>query len=421
MEIERIPVAELADDLAAEWDALRPAQSTVSSPFYSSGYARMVAAERPNVEAGVVRVHGRLKAVMAYERSGRSAIPAGGGITDFQGPVTAAIASTTGDLQEAVESPIDELTPNAWLRGLRLHQWRFRYVPPIWKPLAPYRFFRMSAPYVDLSDGFATFKAAIDARGSDMMHRHKRGCRTFAKRLGPVRFDFDNQEPALLERFLAWKAAQHAERGTRFAFAEPWARRLVERAFASRDPAFRGTLSCLFAGDHFVAGSFNLISGTTLHVWIAAFGPEYSKFSPGTNFFPELIMAAGAAGIQRLDFGHGDEPFKYRFGTCLDEVAEGCVDRRLLLGWATRSSYAIRDRLRQTELRQWIQKARQTTRLWGTRLGLTSSLPASDTVHEAASDSARESDQDPAKVAATAAMGLADSRSSQSLELNGSE
>ncbi len=96
MEIERIPVAELADDLAAEWDALRPAQSTVSSPFYSSGYARMVAAERPNVEAGVVRVHGRLKAVMAYERSGRSAIPAGGGITDFQGPVTAAIASTGG-------------------------------------------------------------------------------------------------------------------------------------------------------------------------------------------------------------------------------------------------------------------------------------------------------------------------------------
>jgi CelD/BcsL family acetyltransferase involved in cellulose biosynthesis len=179
----------------------------------------------------------------------------------------------------------------------------------------------------------------------------------------------------LLERFLSWKAAQHAERGTRFAFAEPWARRLIERAFESRDEAFRGTLSCLFAGDHFVAGSFNLISGRTLHVWIAAFGSEYSKFSPGTNFFPELIMAAGAAGIKRLDFGHGDEPFKYRFGTCLDEVAEGCVDRRLLLGWATRGSYSLRSRLRQTELRPWVQKLRQSARRLGGRLGWAGSSP----------------------------------------------
>lgn len=139
---------------------------------------------------------------------------------------------------------------------------------------------------------------------------------------------------------------------------------------------FRGTLSCLFAGDHFVAGSFNLISGTTLHVWIAAFGPEYSKFSPGTNFFPELIMAAGAAGMRRLDFGHGDEPFKHRFGTCLDEVAEGCVDRRLLVGWATRGGYSLRSRLRQTELRPWIQKMRQSARLWGTKLGIASATTA---------------------------------------------
>ena len=373
MEIERFPIRELPDALAVEWDALRPAKSTLSNPFYSSGYARLVAAERPHVEVGLVRHQGRLQAVMAYERSGRTAIPPGGGITDFQGPV---IASETNSLASAHDALDGTLTPATWLRGLRLATWRFRYVPPIWTPLAPYRFFRQSAPYVDLSDGFATFKAAIDARGSDMMHRHKRGCRTFAKKLGPVRFDFDNREPALLERFLQWKAAQHAERGTRFAFAEPWARGLVERAFASQDPAFRGTLSCLFAGDHFVAGSFNLISGTTLHVWIAAFGSEYSKFSPGTNFFPELIMAAGAAGIQRLDFGHGDEPFKYRFGTCLDEVAEGCVDRRLLLGWATRSGYSLRSRLRQTELRPWLQKMRQSARRWGTKLGLASSMPA---------------------------------------------
>ncbi|MFM7072354.1 MAG: GNAT family N-acetyltransferase, partial [Planctomycetota bacterium] len=345
MEIERVSVLELVDELAVEWDRLRPAQSTFSSPFYSSGYARLVAAERPHVEAGLVRERGRLRAVMAYERSGGSAIPVGGGISDFQGPVVPTAASNSRAIDSrAIDSRgADEhaelaLEPIAWLRALRLDTWRFRYVPPVWKPLAPYRFFQMSSPFVDLSDGFATFKAAIDARGSDMMHRHTRGCRTFAKRLGPVRFEFDNREPALLERFLGWKAAQHAERGTRFAFAEPWAKRLVERAFESRDEAFRGTLSCLFAGDHFVAGSYNLISGGTLHVWTAAFGPEYSKFSPGTNFFPELIMAAGAAGIKRLDFGHGDEPFKYRFGTCQDDVAEGCVDRRLLIGWATRGS-----------------------------------------------------------------------------------
>lgn len=418
MEIERIPLGELADDsaadaLAAEWDALRPALSTWSNPFYSSGYARMVAAERPQVEVGVVRSGGQLRAVLAYERSGRAAIPAGGGLSDFQGPVVANHATPSHDSQRTDDTDdtdgtdddaralAADLTPESWLRGLRLNTWRFQYVPPVWQPLTPYRYFRLSAPYVDLSDGFATFQAAIAARGSDMMHRHKRGCRTFTKRLGPVRFEFDNRDPALLHRFLEWKAAQHAQRGTRFAFAEPWARRLLDRAFAAHDPAFRGTLACLFAGDHFVAGSFNLISGSTMHVWIAAFGPEYAKFSPGTNFFPELIMAAGAAGIKRLDFGHGDEPFKFRFGTCLDEVAEGCVDRRLLLRWSTRGRYALRHHLRQTELRPWLQNVRQSARRWGTRLGWLSAPVPTDSPTEPSSDSPTETPiETPAEISA---------------------
>jgi hypothetical protein len=159
--------------------------------------------------------------------------------------------------------------------------------------------------------------------------------------------------PDLLDRLLRWKAAQHERTETRDEFRPPWARDMLERMLGpTRGGLFRSRRGALMRATSLVAGAVNLISGSTLHVWITAYNPEFAKFSPGAHCMVELIRAASAGRESvAVDLGHGEEPYKYRLCTEIDEVAEGCVDRRWLLGWSHRGRYEVRRRVLDSPLR----------------------------------------------------------------------
>ncbi len=88
----------------------------------------------------------------------------------------------------------------------------------------------------------------------------------------------------------------------------------------------------MYVGDKLAAINFGLRNGSVLHGWITAFNLEFGKFSPGLMLIVKLAQQAEELGIARIDMGRGDESFKRNFSSGVTRVAEGAVDRRLVVG-----------------------------------------------------------------------------------------
>jgi CelD/BcsL family acetyltransferase involved in cellulose biosynthesis len=352
-QIEVLPAAQMDPGMAAAWESLRADLPGSTRPFFSAEYTRLLGQVTDNTEVGIVQREGRIHGVFPFQRIGRSAYPVGGSLTDFQGIL----------MREGTPFGACDL-----LRGCGLDAWNFRYLIDGWSALDASRFRRLTSPAIGLSRGFETFEQDLAERGSDLLYRTNRRIRSLAKRVGPVRLELDSRSWPSLERLLDWKADQHKRGNTRNGFGPVWVRSLLDRICSTHEPSFGGLITCLHAGDHFVAGALALRSGPTLHVWLTAFNPEFSKYSPGMVCMVELIRAAASTGVTKVDLGHGDEPFKHRFGTVMEEVAEGCVDRRWLVGWANRRVYQAREALLDGRLRPWLQnlkrKGRQLRTQW---------------------------------------------------------
>lgn len=345
--VEVVGGQELDATSIQNWESLRQKNPTLSSPFFASEYTRVVAAERSQVEVGVLLREGREVGYFPFERTGGTAIPVGGGLTDFQGFIV--------DSDESISPP-------EYLRGCRLAKCDFRYLATGWSGLEPYRYRRLASPVIGLARGMASFEEAIAARGSDLIPKCTRGLRTLVKRVGPARLELDSRAPHVLERLLAWKSAQHQRNGTHDSFQESDARRIVERLSELHDPTLAGVTTGFYAGDHLVAAALSLRSHQTLHVWITAYNPEFSKLSPGLLCMMEMVRAAAADGVTRIDLGHGDEPYKYRFCTSTDEVAEACIVRGAVSGMAYHCLYRLRQNLLEGRWRPWVLKLKQAGR-----------------------------------------------------------
>jgi CelD/BcsL family acetyltransferase involved in cellulose biosynthesis len=78
-------------------------------------------------------------------------------------------------------------------------------------------------------------------------------------------------------------------------------------ALAEERCAFVGQLA---VGNRVVAADLVLASGATWHCLAGGFDPRWAAGSPGTWLDLQLIRAAIAAGVERLDLGRGDARYK---------------------------------------------------------------------------------------------------------------
>ena len=127
-----------------------------------------------------------------------------------------------------------------------------------------------------------------------------------------------------------WKTAQYLRTNITDVFAFPWTRALLERIFCCRSEAFAGELCALYAGDRLVAVHFGMRSYGVLHLWFPSYDIAWAKFSPGLIRDLELLQAAAARGIRRVDYGKGMTEQKKYFMSGASRVAEGSVDLRPL-------------------------------------------------------------------------------------------
>jgi CelD/BcsL family acetyltransferase involved in cellulose biosynthesis len=180
-----------------------------------------------------------------------------------------------------------------------------------------------------------------------------------ARELGPLRFEADAREPAVLERVLSWKSAQCQRTGSVDFFALRWTRELVERIAATQDASFGGVLSALYAGDQLVAAHLGMRSERAWHWWFPVYNREFARYSPGGILLLRVAEAAAKSGASVLDLGKGLDEYKESFATCAIPLFEGCAAQTALVPWlrdlAERGEHSLRGA-------RWIRPLRPALR-----------------------------------------------------------
>ncbi len=79
----------------------------------------------------------------------------------------------------------------------------------------------------------------------------------------------------------------------------------------------------MWAGDEMVAGHFGMLRGRTMHYWFPAFDIRFQQYSPGSELILNVAQVAAERGIEVIDFGYGDDPYKTKVCNGRDQVRCG--------------------------------------------------------------------------------------------------
>jgi CelD/BcsL family acetyltransferase involved in cellulose biosynthesis len=169
------------------------------------------------------------------------------------------------------------------------------------------------------------------AAGTDSIKKSGNLLRRLEREIGPLRFEVQVRDPALLRQLLLWRAAKYQSRHP-FELLEA----ILLRFLSLQQDGCRGTLSVLYAGDAIVASHFGLRSRNRWHYWFPAYNAQFEKYSAGIILLLKIAEIACTMGIHTIDLGMGEEDYKRRLMNGSLQIAEGSVQVSSLLSF-TRS------------------------------------------------------------------------------------
>ena len=320
----------------AAWTALQSSNPALDSPYFRPEFTRAVAAVRDDVEIAVLSQSGLPAGFFPFQRThGDRGIPVGGLMSDFQGLICR--GDFTWDAAELI-------------RACGLSRWEFDHLLACQKPLAPYHWFGAASQYIDLSRGFAAYEAQRRSAHCEALSTTRRKARKLQREMGPLRLEPQVSSRRVFDQLIAWKSRQYQRTGRPNVLAMGWTVELLERIWSQQEAAFSGMLSALYCGDRLVAAQFGMRSRGVLHAWFPAYDVELAGYSPGLIFWLEMIQAAPALGITRIDLGKGTTQFKTSFASAAVPLAEGAVDFRVLARSIRHAWWSMRYWVRTTPL-----------------------------------------------------------------------
>jgi CelD/BcsL family acetyltransferase involved in cellulose biosynthesis len=301
MKVDVVPAKELSEELAGLWATIQVNNPVLFSPFFRPEFTTAVGEVRDDTFVAVID---NGIAFFPFQRDffgfGQ---PVGGPVSDYNGLVAPADFSC------------DTV---ALARACRLRSWYFNHVPAPQSMFTSWRSVETESPVVDLEQGASPGSTALY---SD--HRRKR--RRLEREVGPVEVQLQTVDPATLEFCLKWKSEHYRRIGAPDLFAMPWARSLVETIASHDKPEFAGMLSVLRAGGQPIAAHFGMRSGNVWHYWFPTYDPRFQRYSPGILLLLEMMAEAPKLGINMIDFGRGDNDYKFRISNRRVPLIEGTV------------------------------------------------------------------------------------------------
>lgn len=294
------------------WHRLRAGNPALDSPYFHPGFAEAVHESGRTVHVAVdVDGSGDVRALLPGHLEGSTLRPVGWPGADFQGPIVRAGES---------------FSPMALLSG-GVRSFEFDHLVDGDPAFEPWVRSRRVSPYLDVSGGLDGYLGRASKSGRDNVSQARRRTAKAERDLGPVKFQVDVVDEDLLRQLVELKRDQYRATGARDFFAEPDRLTLLHRLLHTRTEGFGGILSTLHAGPNLIAAHFGIRSGSVLHWWFPVYAPEHAKLAPGWMLLRELVIAAPALGIERIDLGRGDDEYKRRAKTGESVVCQGIVTR----------------------------------------------------------------------------------------------
>ena len=304
------------------WREFQNLSPMTAYPCFSLDYARAVCRADESGRVAVVEDGGKICAFIPYSK-------------DDDG-----IAATLGGGQTALDglvSSSDRIDLRAVVRGAGLRGWRFSRAPVEQHALDPYRYqgsFHAELIYFsDLRNGYDGYMRALPKGGRNEIATAARRRRALEREVREVSFEWNSNDPSHLPLLLNWKSDQFES--MRKWLLSPFNRALVRELADSDSEDYSCLTSVLYAEAKPISISLNLRRGHILSQWIAAFDPEYSRFSPGTLNMLAMFAEAPERGVEIADFGYGNDRYKQRFASGVYTVIGGGV-------WASRLGGAAR-------------------------------------------------------------------------------
>lgn len=345
MKISVIPAGELDGGARARWLALRQSNPALASPFFCPEFTLAVADTCPDVRIAVLEEGNTTVGFFPFQSRWSVGVPVGRLLSDHHGVICApGTRWEWGDV----------------LRGAGLSCWRFDGLCASQGRASGLR--QGSSPGLDLSRGFAAYKAGRLAAHGESMRRYEQKARKLHREFGPLRFMENVRAPAVLEAALRLKREQYRRTGTADVFKLDWPRALLDRILQLDEPHFGGRLAVLFAGDRLAAANIGMQSDSVWHAWFPVYEPSLARYSPGIQLLMLIAEATAGQGRRLLDLGQGDEAYKAAFSDQATPLAAGAFTRSaaassLFVAPYRAAKWVLSTRAGQ-RLRPWVRRAR---------------------------------------------------------------
>lgn len=335
-QVRVVPGRQLTPDLVQRWSELQRSNPGLQSPYFRPEFTQVVAAVREDVEVAVIEANSVPQAFLPFQRGALgTAQPVAGRLSDFHNWIAA---------------PDFQFDPQQLLAKCGLRSFRFDHLLHAADCFQPYIFQQSRSPYLDLSQGFAHYEANRRADNSEMQ-TIKRKLGKMAREVGPLRLEWSSDCKTALQTLQRWKGEQYVRTGHVDLFSIDWIRALFDRLLQQPTSMLSGKLTTLYAGDQLVAAHLGMATDQVLHWWFPAYDRDLGRYSPGLVLIYIMAQQANDFGIQRIDLGKGDEDYKFRIASHVDQVAEGCVDALRSRQFLRRSWRVARDWVRNSPLR----------------------------------------------------------------------
>ena len=335
LSIRAVPFKDLTSDECAAWSTIQQSNAALASPYFRPEFAQCVAAVRHDVEVAVLESGDTPVGFFPYQRS--------------RGNVGRPLAGKLSDFQAIIIPESHQCNPLDVLHACKLNAWHFDHLLVHQSEFTPFVWRDTDSPYIQLSTGLPSYLANRE-NGRSLRSEYGQRKRKIEREVGPLRFEADTRDPAVIAACFRWKEQQYLRTGKPNLFAYQWVRDLFDTILVPRSEDFSAMVSVLYVGSTVASVNLCLRSRDILHAWFPAYNAGLASYSPGTLHWFEMIDALPAYGISRIDLGKGPESFKRRFMSGAVRVGEGTVDAGPLTSLARRAWQRTRDWVRSSWL-----------------------------------------------------------------------
>lgn len=340
IEVKNVKFCELPRSAMDSWQAWSE-QPEFYSPYFHPEFATCADRVRDDVSVLLGYSNDQLIGILPYQVCGESSLePVGGAVNDYHGVLC--------DVQNPVGAT--EL-----LRAAEFQQFKFHSLVSQDNPLNDYVYNRIEANVADFSTGREKFYKEIRDKSSTI-RRHPQKTRKMIRELGPLRLELDCRSNETLQWVIEQKRKRYARTGVVDFFGVEWTRNLLQEIFETRTEDFGGLLSALYAGDQLVAAHFGMRCRSTVHYWYPVYDSRFKIYSPGTQMFLDIVEQSKDLGIQKIDFGYGEDPYKARITNQRFHVLRGCIDfNSFRSGYKKRLDQLVR-RVKSSRIKQPVKR-----------------------------------------------------------------